>query len=148
MLTQDQVLKLAQEKGSDCLDGRDFARLADFFSVSDWSKLGLKPKEGVDPASIDPPKEWTEAKIIDQMRQDVAFGFEKALNRRGISASLMYAVVKMWLIVLEDELAKSEDYAQYGLPLFKAVAVKYKFNNPIGDDLGNEFKYSANADYD
>lgn len=107
MLTQDQVLKLAQEKGS--------------------------------------PKEWTEANIVAQMAQDVSFGFEKALNRRGISASLMYSVVKMWLAVLEDELAKSEDYAQYGLPLFKAVAVKYKLDNPIGDDRGDEFKYSAEA---
>lgn len=145
MLTQDQVLKLAQEKGSDCLDGRDFARLSAFFPVSDWPKLGLKPKDGIDPASIDPPKEWTEANIVAQMAQDVSFGFEKALNRRGISASLMYSVVKMWLTVLEDELAKSEDYAQYGLPLFKAVAVEYKLDNPIGDDRGDEFKYSAEA---
>ena len=70
------------------------------------------------------------------MGRDVAFGFEKALDKRGISSGLMYSVVKMWLRVLEDELAKSDAYAQYGLPLFKAVAVKYGFPNPIGEDLG------------
>jgi hypothetical protein len=30
----------------------------------------------------------------------------------------------------------------YGLPLFKATALKYGFNNPIGDDLGSEDKYN------
>jgi hypothetical protein len=35
------------------------------------------------------------------------------------------------------------NYAQYGLPLFKATALKYDFENPIGDDLGNEPKYAA-----
>jgi hypothetical protein len=34
-----------------------------------------------------------------------------------------------------------EDYAMYGLPLFKAVAVKYGWNNPIGNDSGSEDKY-------
>ena len=28
------------------------------------------------------------------------------------------------------------DYRFYGLPLFKAMAVKYGWNNPIGEDNG------------
>jgi hypothetical protein len=51
----------------------------------------------------------------------------------------------MWLWVLDDELADFEAYAQYGLPLFKRVAVKYGFENPIGDDNGDEFQYSQEA---
>ena len=35
----------------------------------------------------------------------------------------------------------------YGLPLLKAVAVKYGFKNPIGDDEGTEDKYSESYDY-
>jgi len=35
------------------------------------------------------------------------------------------------------------EYAQYGLPLFKATAVKYGFSNWIGDDTGSEDKYAA-----
>ena len=98
------------------------------------------------PDSSPQPKAWTRENIVEQMGRDVAFGFEKALDRRGISSGLMHSVVKMWLRVLEDELANSDAYAQYGLPLFKAVAVKYGFPNPIGEDLGTEFKYSADAD--
>jgi hypothetical protein len=71
------------------------------------------------------------------------------LDKRGISAGLMYEVVKMWMWVLEDDLQNhnEEDYAQYGLPLLKAVAVKYEFKNEIGDDYGNEWKYSTESEY-
>lgn len=34
-----------------------------------------------------------------------------------------------------------DSYAMYGLPLFKATAVKYGFDNPIGDDTGAEDYY-------
>jgi hypothetical protein len=30
----------------------------------------------------------------------------------------------------------------YGLPIFKATAQKYGFNNPIGEDTGSEEKYN------
>jgi len=146
MLTKEQVLEMAQKKGSQCLDGRDFSRLTAFFPVEDWPKLGFEPKEGSDPSTFPPPIEWTYENIVKRMGIDVDFGFEKALNKRGISSFLMVEVVRMWLTVLEDDLAKSEEYAQYGLPFFKAVAVKYGFPNEIGDDEGNEYKYSAEAD--
>ena len=45
----------------------------------------------------------------------------------------------MW--VLEDPFQHFDEYAQYGLPLYKAVALKYKLKNPIGKDYGNESKY-------
>lgn len=32
------------------------------------------------------------------------------------------------------------DYRFYGLPLFRAMAVKYGWNNPIGEDSGREKK--------
>jgi hypothetical protein len=139
MLTQQQILDhLATGAKSNCLDGRDFSRLADFFPVEQVKLFGF---EIVDPGYT--PYPWTEAEITDWLASDVAFGFEKALNRRGISASLMNDVVKMWLWVLEDPLADSDQYAQYGLPLLKQVAVKYGFPNEIGDDDGDEAKYSA-----
>jgi hypothetical protein len=50
----------------------------------------------------------------------------------------------MWLWILEvDAEFDTVDYAQYGLPIFKAVAVKYGFPNPIGDDNGDEPKYAC-----
>lgn len=34
-------------------------------------------------------------------------------------------------------------YGFYGLPLFKATAVKYGWDNPIGEDSGRERKYDS-----
>jgi hypothetical protein len=140
MKTREQVLEaIAEEKlKSNAIDGRDFSRLAQFFPESDLGKFGMELKEGAEWEVRD----FTEEEVKKQLAQDVEFGFEKALNQRGISSSLMYSCVKMWMWVLDDELQSFEDYAQYGLPLFKAVAVKYGFENPIGDDDGDEGKYS------
>jgi len=122
-----------------CFDGRDFRRLADYFPEDKLDLLGMELVEGKSWT----PKEFTEENVLKQLESDIAFGFEKALNKRGISASFMFAVVKMWLWVLDDKLKDSADsyYAQYGLPLFKAVAVKYGFKNMIGEDTGCENKY-------
>lgn len=146
MKTQAQILEeLANNKlRSNTIDGRDFVRLAEFFPEEDLVKFGVARPEG----STTPwqPKGWTEEEVKKQLAADVEFGFEKALNRRGISSSLMYECVKMWMWVLEDEeLQDFDDYAQYGLPLFKAVAVKYNLPNPIGDDSGNEDKYAEES---
>lgn len=141
MLTKEQVLdavKDGRKSGCDHIDSRDYSRLLDFFESEHFETFGFKIKEGAEHI----PKEWTEATIMDQLRADVAFGFEKALNQRGISSGLMYEVVKMWMWVMEDDLQHHDDYPMYGLPLFKAVAVKYGFENPIGDDSGDERKYN------
>lgn len=140
VLTKEQVLEAVKsgERKSNCLDYRDFARLCNYFSPQEWPHFGFKLKEGTEPPPI---KEWTEENIKKDLEEDLAFAFEKALNKRGISASLMYEVIKMWLWILEDPLQDFEEYAYYGLPLFKAVAVKYGFPNPIGDDTGTEPYY-------
>lgn len=140
MLTREQVLKAIEDQDrAPVLDGRDFLRLADFMEEADLPKLGFE-RNSDEPWRVKP---WTEEAIKEQLKLDVAFGFEKALNQRGISASLMSDVVKMWLWVLEDELQNHGNYAQYGLPLLKAVAVKYGFPNEIGDDDGDEDKYAG-----
>lgn len=135
MLTKEQLKGLS----SNTLDGRDMSRLVDFFDHTEWSAFGFKLADGEEPPV---PTPYTEETVKAALARDVAFGFTKALNQRGISASMMYEVVKMWLVVLEDDLKDFGDYAQYGLPLFKAVAVKYGLPNPIGDDSGSEGRYS------
>lgn len=60
----------------------------------------------------------------------------------------MYEVVKMCMWILEDDLYNFDKYAQYGLPLFKTVAVKYGFINEIRNDDGDEYKYSSGYDED
>lgn len=126
---------------SDTLDGRDLVRLAQFLPLSDFEHFGLK--RNPDATAPHEPIPFTRENVLKQLADDVAFGFEKALNQRGISSSLMAEVVCMWNWILEEGLEDFDDYPQYGLPIFKATAVKYGFPNPIGDDRGNEHKYSS-----
>lgn len=125
---------------SETLDGRDLNRLAQFVPKDRLTEIGLSLK---DENADWNHKELTRENLLEQLKSDVEFGFEKALDKRGLSADMMHSVVQMWNWVLEEGLENFEDYAQYGLPLFKATAVKYGFDNPIGDDEGDEDKYSS-----
>lgn len=140
MKTREQVKTSYKQVA---IDGRDMVRLTDFFPEEEWPLLGFEVKEEAKGTHV--PTEWTRENILKQLESDVAFGFEKALNQRGISSGLMFNVVQMWNWILEEGLENfsDENYAQYGLPLFKATAVKYGFNNPIGEDTGSEDKYSS-----
>lgn len=126
------------------LDDRFGSRLAKFLTEEQLEKIGFK-YDGDEP--YPEPKEWTRENILVQLKEDVEFGFEKALDKRGISASLMFAVVLGWNRVLEEGLEDypEDNYAMY-LPLFKATAEKYGWENPIGDDSGSEDYY--NEEYD
>lgn len=138
---------LEQLKGltSRCVDGRDFGRLAKFIPYNMLNEFGIKPKEEYDNEEKwnEITVEFTRENILKQLEKDVAFGFEKALDKRGISSSLMFECVRLWNYILEEGLEDwgEENYAMYGLPLFKATAVKYGWDNPIGEDDGNESMY-------
>ena len=128
---------------SQTLDGRDLSRLASFMTLEQLGRMGLK---------LDTPEGWvvreyTRDAVLEFLKGDLAFAFEKALDQRGLSAGMMFSVIKMWMWVLdehEDLINWSDDnYAQYGLPLLKAVAVRYGLENPIGDDTGDEVHYSS-----
>ena len=138
MKTLQQVKELYT---SQTLDGRDLNRLAQFIPESELKDFGLELKEEY--IGTHKHIEFTKENILLQLQKDVAFGFEKALNRRGLSSEAMFDVVKMWNWILEDGLEdwSDDNYAMYGLPLFKATALQYGFDNPIGDDNGDEDCY-------
>jgi len=140
MRSREEVLRAVEEGLCKCFDGRDRKRLLLFFEPKLWEQFGYKKKENVNDAEIE-ILPWKEETILNELKRDLAFAFKKALGKRFMSASLMYQVIKMWLWILEDPLYQFNEYAMYGLPLFKRVAVKYGFDNPIGDDEGNEDKY-------
>lgn len=129
------------------IDNRDMVRLTSFLTVEQIENMGLsfindEARESHQPIA------FNRDNVLAKLKDDVAFGFEKALDRRGISAGLMFECVRMWNWILEDGLEDYSDdnYAQYGLPLFKATAIKYGFENPIGDDNGSEEeKYASDA---
>jgi hypothetical protein len=126
-----------------CLDGRDITRLCEFLTEEQLMQMGIELKEEFKGKHEYIP--FTRENVLVRLKADVAFGFEKALNKRGISAGLMYAVVKMWNWILEEGLENFDDgdYGQYGLRLFKATAVMYGFPNPIGEKTGSEYEYSS-----
>lgn len=137
------LYEISKDYKSNTIDSRDLYRLTEFIPEDMLKEFGLELKaEFVGKHKV---KKFTRDNILKQLKDDVDFGFEKALDQRGISAGLMYEVVSMWNWILEDGLEDFDEYAQYGLPLFKATALKYGFANPIGNDNGNEFKYSADA---
>lgn len=124
---------------SQTLDGRDILRLTQFLTEEQMSIVGWEP---INKGECKPVP-FTKENILVQLEKDISFGFEKALNQRGISAELMYETVKMWNWILEEGLQDWDDdnYPMYGLPLFKATALKYGFDNLIGEDAGTEEKY-------
>lgn len=127
------------------LDDRFGYRLCQFLTEEQAKQIGFElDKEKNPEATWKEPKEWTRENILHQLEKDVNFGFEKALDKRGISANLMFEVVRMWNKVLEEGLEDWDEdhYPNYGLPLFKATAEKYGWSNPIGDDSGSEDYYA------
>lgn len=141
MKTIEEILKNYEEEWETFLDDRFGSRLCQFLTEEQMESIGFSMKDEFKGQHI--VKEWTRENILEQLENDVEFGFEKALDRRGISSGLMFDVVRKWNKVLEEGLEDwdKDNYAMYGLPLFKATAVKYGWDNPIGDDEGNESKY-------
>jgi hypothetical protein len=127
---------------SKTLDGRDLTRLFQFIPFDMFPFCGMELKEGTTVEQLGERKEFTRENVLTQLESDVAFGFEKALNKRGLSAGAMHSVVMMWNWILEEGLEDFDEYPMYGLPLFKATALKYGWENPIGEDSGSENEYN------
>lgn len=125
---------------SNTIDGRDLSRLMQFIPEDELKDFGIELKDEY--KGTHKHIEFTKENILIQLQKDVRFGFEKALNQRGIPASLMANVVMMWNWILEEGLEDFDDYPMYGLPIFKATALKYGFENEIGEDAGDEEKYN------
>lgn len=135
---------IVNEYKSKALDERDISRLMKFIPEDLLPKLGIELREEFKGKHIAEP--LTKENVLKELESDLAFAFEKALDQRGISAGLMFSVIMMWNWILEDGLEDYDEdggYAQYGLPLFKATAIKYGFENPIGDDNGTEREYAG-----
>ena len=126
---------------------KHFPELAKFIPYNMIKDFGMEPNEEYNNEERwnSTVVEFTRENVLKQLEEDVRFGFEKALNQRGISASLMFECVMMWNYILEEGLEDwdEDDYGFYGLPLFKATAVKYGWDNPIGEDSGRERKYDS-----
>lgn len=123
MKTLDYVIEHYNEFEEDnVLDSRWTKRFLDFLPVSDWGKYGFKCTD--DPSTIE-VKEWTEENILAQLKEDVEFGYQKAIDMRGISSELMAMVVNAWCKVLENGLNLDGDDGAYHIKQFVTVAKHY-----------------------
>ncbi len=105
----------------DFIDSRFTKRFIKFLPTSEWDKFGFEyigEGEYV-------PKEWTEENILAQLREDVAFGYEKAIDERGISSELMAMVVNAWCKILQNGLNLDGNDGYYHIKQFTTVAKHY-----------------------
>ena len=105
----------------DFVDRRFTRRFLQFIPTDEWETFGFR-YTGTEPYV---PKEWTEENILAQLRDDVEFGYEKAMNERGISSELMAMVVEAWCNVLENGLDLDGNDGWYHIRQFITVAKHY-----------------------
>jgi len=105
----------------DFVDRRFTRRFLQFIPTDEWETFGFR-YTGTEPYV---PKEWTKENILAQLREDVEFGYEKAINERGISSELMAMVVEAWCNVLENGLDLDGNDGWYHIRQFTAVAKHY-----------------------
>ena len=105
----------------DFVDRRFTRRFLQFIPTDEWETFGFR-YTGTEPYV---PKEWTEENILAQLRDDVEFGYEKAMNERGISSELMAMVVEAWCNVLDNGLDLDGNDGPYHIRQFTTVAKHY-----------------------
>lgn len=131
MLSIDYVKEHIDEiEHDDFCDRRFTKRFVSFLPTDEWEKFGFSYTG--DDKFI--PKEWTKENVINQLKDDLDFAIEKATNQRGISACLMYNVLRSWCKVLENGLEDTE-YGWYGDKLIKAIDEYYGFGLYVEDEF-------------
>lgn len=142
MKTLEQIKR---EYRSETWDRRDLYRLAQFIPADELADFGLQLEDGAEHSPI----AFTRENVLEQLRKDVEFGFEKALDQRGLSADMMFDVVMMWNWILEEGLENfpTKRYRYYGLPLFKATANLYGFPDEIDGFEGDDPKFGYSYSY-
>lgn len=106
------------------LDRRFTKRFIEFLPTTEWKNFGFSyVGEGEFK-----PKEWTEENILEQLKRDVEFGYEKAVCERGISSELMAMVVNAWCKVLQNGLDLDGKDGWYHIEQFEVVAKHYGWN--------------------
>lgn len=139
--TIEEVLSNYSDYETD-LEDRFGKRFTDFLTEEQALEIGFALTDDAkkDGKVWHEPLAWTEENVLAQLHRDVNFGWEKACDKRSISASLMYEVVQAWCKLLENGLEGWTNYAMYGKPLFRAVAANYgwKLEDEYSWDIGAE----------
>lgn len=112
--------------GKSILDNRDLNRLLAYVTFDEAQAIIGDRLNAQDAGEWGEVKTWDEETVKAHMHSSLSFAFEKALNQRGISASLMHTVMKMWLwVIQDDELLGDAWYDAYGLGYLYAIRDKH-----------------------
>ena len=122
-------------------DWRDLGRLLEYIPRDKIKEMTLSnPLGGGQITEKDfirfPEKiiDFTKENIVNSLKKDLNFAYEKACDQRGLSADAMYNVIKMWVWILELNVKDipygySDGYYEgYGKKYFEVVAeaIDYK----------------------
>jgi hypothetical protein len=77
------------------------------------------------------PLPYEEDKIVEQMREYMSFAWDKANNKKGISASRSMSHYTAWIFLLNDEdnFPNLLNYEYYGKENLAKICTFYGFNN-------------------
>lgn len=101
-------------------DDRFGRRLTQFLSIEDLEKIGYSTSD-----TNHSPIPWTEENVLAQLKEDIEFAWEKACNKRNLSACLMVSVIQRWCDALENKLEYDPDYTDYGKSFIHEVDQYY-----------------------
>jgi hypothetical protein len=124
-------------------------KLLPFLTGRDYRLLNLKCPEDLERFLKErsrPPIPFTKENVLVYLREDVGYGFDKALRKSGVGAAYAFEIVSMWNWVLQEGLEGFDSYKNYGLPLFKATANKYGFMDHINGFTGSEDLFGDDTD--
>ncbi len=135
--TQDEILnQYHARKDGDVLgfEVQEYLFHLDYDHVKEFLKEGVTEKEwGLQPCTRDA--------VLAKMKDYMEFAWDKANNRRGISAnrSVMHYIAWIWLAG-DDEFFKEinsdfeNDYHFYGKPILEKICKKYGWDYSQWDD--------------
>lgn len=108
------------------IDQRDKGRFAEFVPFDRITEAGLELAGGMTKEGWGETTEWTKENVLQQLKEDVEFGLEKAYGQRGISVQCMFACVNMWCHLLENGL-EEDSYENYGVAFFEKIRDHYNW---------------------
>lgn len=132
MRTQEEIVNHIKAAKSDLLgfESVELLRALDFEHAKSFFN-SLKKKDWK-------PDLLTDEAVVKQVVDYMDFAIDKATGHRGISASRSIAHYRAWLwLIGDDKLVKFADdddnnYQNYGAPILKKIARKYKAPLPKG----------------
>jgi hypothetical protein len=133
MRTQKEIVDRIEEvKKHDLFgfEGTDLIAALDFEHAKPFLKEGFKKKDWK-------PDLLTDEAVIKLMVEYMDFAIEKATDHRGLSAGRSISHYRAWLwLIGDDKLIKfaecADNYRNYGAPILKKIAKKYKAPVPKG----------------